>query len=393
MSIYPRLKKWGYSVQPSDGRSRVLFLFESGRSESTWKKRFLNGEVADEYPYGLDPKSFDDWSISFARDYFTSGIWSLLRRALRKTVRTDVIHVLFNIRSIYKSDVVISHTEDTCVAYLLIGRFFRNLPPIVAQVVWAGETQNLNVSLQSRLARFSLRSAEVVVTHSTLNAAALSQWLGRPVQVAQYGIDPSPFLRNRKFAADSKRSHLNAEVNSAPVVICAGNDPQRDWDLLREIAVHRRDLSFLVCSRTAPITLNDQVNISVISNARFSDIINIYAVSHCSVIPLKENKHASGLTVALESTAAGVPFVATSGGGLEEYFSNSYRGFISGDCVEDWSRAIDYAISSDGRADLLESSSGLIYDRELTNIGYGKRMLACASDALSTADSVKSEEA
>ena len=50
-----------------------------------------------------------------------------------------------------------------------------------------------------------------------------------------------------------------------------------------------------------------------------TQVLAAYAESTLVALPLRENRHASGCTVAIEAISAGIPLIVSDAGGIDEY--------------------------------------------------------------------------
>jgi glycosyltransferase involved in cell wall biosynthesis len=63
-------------------------------------------------------------------------------------------------------------------------------------------------------------------------------------------------------------------------------------------------------------------NVRLVSPTTAEEVRSLYQWSDFVIVPLKQNLHASGLTVVFESIGCGIPVICTDTGGLRAYFSD-----------------------------------------------------------------------
>lgn len=152
-----------------------------------------------------------------------------------------------------------------------------------------------------------LEEVSVAKTHSSLNAAYSSQVLGRVVYPVPFGIEPEvPIVQPRP---DGRLR-----------VVAPGHDRDRDWPTLHSVARANEDIDVVVLTsrRSARRLVSAEVpNYVVRRVSGTAELIAEYAAADVVAVPLRPNMHASGITVALESIAAGRPLAITRAGGVE----------------------------------------------------------------------------
>jgi glycosyltransferase involved in cell wall biosynthesis len=80
-----------------------------------------------------------------------------------------------------------------------------------------------------------------------------------------------------------------------------------------------------------------------------NDLLDLYSRCDGVIVPLRENMHASGITVVEEATQRGRPVIATDVGGLRDYFSDSEVSYFSAGDVSGLRSAIN-ELASDPEA-------------------------------------------
>lgn len=291
---------------------KVYVLLPAHLGIDTWQQQALEQEMPDQTPYGYHHAAASDVQLGFSK----ATPMGLLARLSKKLLGLNVIHIWRHRREIYASDVVWTHTEHEHIALLLLFRLLRLLrllrrpPRLIAQCIWLfDDWQRLSPPVRW-LCRSLLRDADAVTVHSRSNAAlARTRVPGARICLMPFGIslDVFPLTRRPVWQA------------SGPLrVLAPGNDRDRDWSLLLATIAGNSQFELVVASSTCPA-------MHAASNLRRETpdvrrLKQLYAWADVVVVPLKENHHASGLTVVLEAVALGVPVICADTGGLRDYF-------------------------------------------------------------------------
>jgi glycosyltransferase involved in cell wall biosynthesis len=174
-----------------------------------------------------------------------------------------------------------------------------------------------------------------------------------------------------------------------PVRLAAlGNDMHRDWSTLLRAFAGRSEYELAIASRQlTQWRLRNAPNVRLVKAQTEADVRQLYQWADIVVVPLKHNRHASGITVIFEGIISGVPVVATDTGGLRAYFSDdeiayvplnapdAMRGMVGSLCAD---RARSLAMVAKAQRRMLTA--------ELTKQGYAKRHRKLTEDLLQQPD-------
>lgn len=325
-------------MQPQQGIApiRVFVLLRHGLNRDSWSSRFRAGEAWDETPYGYGLAS-ERFRLDWSKDRTEGKYGSFLRRAIQRVFGADLLHVLHNLKRIKASDIVWTHTEREYLALLLLTR--GRGPFVIAQTVWLWDRWSGFPPLKKRLYRRLLSFADVEIVHSRLNLqVARREAPDRPVVLVPFGTTS---------VSDDLQRPAVIEKRVRPLLIAAGNDPDRDWRVLAEAArlLRECDLNLYTSSRSA-LDLDWPSNVAVRQDATVHDIRSAYLAADVVVLPLRPNFHASGATVAGESMSAGKPLVVPEVGGIADYAKGvGCFGYTTGDS-ESLALAVRAALSA-----------------------------------------------
>lgn len=307
-----------------DEKRRIAIILRFGLNPQHWRQRHERGEVVDRTPYGYD-LAHEWFTLGWSRDHHESSIARWWRSAVRRVLGFDFVHVWRNRRLIHEADAVWTHTEreHLAVALLKTVRPRRYRAVSIAQSVWLWDLwpalRGPHAAILRRL--LSRHEVEVVLSHVNRDASRAAA-PGRKVVRVPFGTH---------FAQESLP---DVGRDSPPRVLVVGNDRHRDWPLLADVAAALPDVEFDIISLS-----EDARSLSWPANARLrsalqSEVLAAYAAASAVALPLRENRHASGCTVAIEAVSAGIPLVVSDAGGIDEYVSGADADLVPvGDAV------------------------------------------------------------
>jgi glycosyltransferase involved in cell wall biosynthesis len=264
--------------------------------------------------YGYDFAESERYQLTYSHDADEHKLWKIFRRALKAAFGFDFIHAWNNRHDILAADVVWTHTEFEYLAVSLLCRMYRRKerPLLLAQSVWLLDRWPRFSALKKALYKTLLKRADMLTVLSPVNQKLMERLSGRQSEVVFYGVDERDFpLRE-----------VNEWQCHGPIRIAAmGNDRDRDWESL--IRAFDRDERFSVrlATRRHIATKPKGSNIEIAPVVGIAAQRELYYWADIIVVPLQENKHASGITVILEGVTYCKPVVATGVGGLDAYFS------------------------------------------------------------------------
>ncbi|NHN87832.1 glycosyltransferase [Acetobacter conturbans] len=304
---------------------KVFVHLARGFGSAAWRERCRRGHVLglnEEAAYGYNHAASDEVLITYATDYPENCLQKLARYAGRFILGFDVVHAWRNRHELLDADVVWTHTESQTLGVLLLFRLVeafhlsrRRLPKLIGQTVWLLDRWSSQPLWRRWLFRSLLRRLDVLTVHSQLNCAdarALFPWLR--VERIHFGIRAEGMYPARApHSADSI------------AVLSLGNDEHRDWGTLCRAADELPSAAFRIVSRASAArrAAKGHRNVTLMRVKNNRELFATYEQADVVVVPLKLNRHVSGITVILEATYFGVPVIATACGGLEDYLDPS----------------------------------------------------------------------
>jgi len=305
-----------------DREMNVFVLYSRTLDVGAWEEQYRKGLAPDCTPYGYHHAEAHGCRMSYSRPTRPRGVLKLIDKVLRRVLRFDLLHVWNNRRNLFdpQIDVIWTHTEEEHLGIGVLRALFRKpSSPVIAQSVWLMDRWKSFGVLRRMLFRQLLSRMEVLTFLSTLNAdAARRRFPNKRIEHVRFGISAE------SFPITKPRPRLDSERQIR--VLSIGHDVHRDWATLCEALGGRSGVTIRALSRNFPRDLiADNISVEYLDQ---NGIRSAYAWADCVVVPLTDNLHASGITVALEAIALGVPLVITRVGGLEAYLDGEGVCFV-----------------------------------------------------------------
>lgn len=285
---------------------------------------------------------------------------SQLVSSMRDSVEYETHVIVFSDKNDYLADYPseLIHVVDKNVGKL---RFMKNLRQKLSTIkpdivhLWSGiNTVVLSVLKSKRRQRFRLilgyladgnpiksfsnklmskiayHRADAVVSNSRAGLIAKNAPMAKSY-VIYNGFDFERLGAN-PFNENSLRKELGLE-DKCVVTMVARFDRAKNWDMFITVAekfVSVEDVIFLAVGDGPLIEeYKSKATSNVVFAGRRNDVENILKITHVSLLFSNSAVHAEGVSNSImESMAAGVPVIATRGGGTAEIISDSENGFI-----------------------------------------------------------------
>ena len=359
---------------------KVFVLLGYGFGADSWQRRFSEHRIPglnERLPYGYHHACGEGWEIEYSQDREESHVVKLIRRISGRIFGFDFIHVWRNRSGLRSADVVWTHTEREHLAVLLLYRMSlqQKRPKLIAQCVWLFDRWNDYSSLRRRSYRYLLRLADVITTQSPADLA-----------LAQSVLPDSTTALILSGATVDGMAPVQRRPIHRPIRLAAlGNDMHRDWETLVEafaqpaLACEVR----IASTKASQKLLRGLPHFSLIKAAGAVDIRNLYQWADIVIVPLKFNRHASGITVVFEAVVSGVPVVCTDTGGLRAYFTESEVCYVPLESPCEMREAVKtLAEDDDARFRLAFNAQNKLHSSDLTKRGYAYRHKALSQALL-----------
>lgn len=169
----------------------------------------------------------------------------------------------------------------------------------------------------------------------------------KPIIQKRYKV-PNESVGVIPFGVDTKFWRPDGPYEKSPYILAVGNDFQRDYSLLIEVARLVNVRIKVITERDIPADIPSNVEVirGSYRNTGLSDIQlrELYQKALFTVIPLKPSFQPSGQSVALQSMACGTPVLITKTEGLWDHrYLRDMENivFIQSNDPNEWARAID----------------------------------------------------
>ncbi|WP_143435427.1 glycosyltransferase family 4 protein [Henriciella aquimarina] len=304
--------------QASADKINAFVLVARGMGANTWSRVYDSGELIgmnERFAYGYFHAEDHGCRVTYSTDAPQSLPGRVMRLGFRAILGFDLVHAWRNRTGILASDVVWTHTESQSLAVSLLLSLVRpeKPPKLILQTVWFMDKYPRLDPLRKRLWRWLLRKADILTFLATINRdEARELFPDTRCEFIPFGIP------NDAAVTPSERP-----PHKPMRILSLGNDRHRDWPVLIEAFGNDDDFEAKILSTKLPQSaVKHTPNIQVLQATSNDELYEAYAWADVVVVPLSENKHASGITVVEEGVLRGVPVVATDIGGLRSYFSD-----------------------------------------------------------------------
>lgn len=301
---------------------RIRVEYSGHLNVNEWDKRHAAGEVPDRWPYGFDRLAVFGHELSAATN-MTAGPLARVASSLNHRLGgVDWVQALRRSWPREHVDVLLCSDEQSGLPALLRQRLRSNPVPVVTVSVWLSSDDGVRPT-QQRLARAVLHRAAAVVTYSVADVDPLRRRYGVPadrLHPVSFGID-ADFFPATTWGGD----------RSVPLVVSAGNDRHRDFDLLVRALTSVRASGSTLRAHVASSRWRSPGESASWLSAAATDapgIRELYSRADVVVVPTWPNLHLSGLTVTLEAMCSGLPVVVSATPGFEHYVDHGRTGWL-----------------------------------------------------------------
>ena len=355
---------------------KVFVHLARGFGDETWGKLWRSGKLLglnEEHAYGYNHAASSDVQVTYASDFPETRLQKLIRYAGRAILGFDVVHAWRNREKLLQADVVWTHTESQTLGVLLLFRLTRGrVPRLLGQTVWLVDRWAKQPWPRRLFYRFLLHRLDVLTTLSSLNcqdARALFPWVR--VESVLFGIK-----------ADGMRPARGPHDNGPMKVLSLGNDEHRDWPTLCTAMSSLPDATLRIASgsKAAVRAAKGHRNVEVMKIRDNATLFAAYEQADVVVVPLSENRHASGITVVLEAVYFGVPVIATECGGLTDYLDHDAVLYVPPGNPEALAAAIRDVRANPKAAKQRVEKAQEHMKAELSSVAYAQRYVALSRE-------------
>jgi glycosyltransferase involved in cell wall biosynthesis len=308
------------SVSDEVRTTRVFVHLPYGLDLNPYKIRYEQGLEPDASPYGFHHALSHGFNVDFSVSKQRGKAGRFLRNAAQRTLGFDLLHAWSNRKAAGRAAVVwtMLETEALPIAMLM---WLRQMPRrhLIGSTVWMINRWPTYVTTRRALLRKLTTYWSVMLVHSKPCLDRARNILpGIHSEIMLFGIAAQTFTK--------RTSDVGPD---GPIkIVAAGNDSTRDWQILLEaFGNDNRFHVVIICSWFDKSLTSRYSNLSTPKVTSFRTLIDIYKDATYIAIPMVENIF-SGITVALEAAATGVPLLSSRTGGVPTYLDESEALFV-----------------------------------------------------------------
>lgn len=195
----------------------------------------------------------------------------------------------------------------------------------------------LKTALSRITVRISFIVADAIISNSRAGLSAKHAPLSKS-HVFYNGFDFNRIKNITKNDIIEFRQELGLSEQTKIISMLARHDPAKDWetflDVAQEMQKTHSDIVFLSVGKGSDLeSFNEDIKRRSLNNVKSlgfrHDAERIIAASYLTLLFSNEKVHAEGVSNSImESMAAGVPVIASDGGGTSEIISDNIDGYI-----------------------------------------------------------------
>jgi glycosyltransferase involved in cell wall biosynthesis len=329
--------------------SNITYIFTNNR-----KINFFNNNIqAKEFYYGLpafDRKLNKIKVIEFSNKInlitkFVNLIDEFLRRFVSLPFYTSKLLNIENIKILKNTDHLIIVPESSALSSLLMLLFLKKKYSIKVSIFVMGlYSKKIRYPIFKNL-HYSL--IKILLIYSDHIFFLGKGELQKAKSIHEKFIDKFHYF---PFSIDTEFWKLNNyELPKKNQIIFVGNDGNRNFDLLIDIASKLNDFKFIFVSKSSIVKEINLNNVKIIYGEWGSnevsdlDLKSIYQKARLCILPLKESSQPSGQSVALQSMSLGIPVLISDTQGFwdKENFIHEHNILFCNNSIDDWIESIE----------------------------------------------------
>jgi glycosyltransferase involved in cell wall biosynthesis len=313
-------------TRSSDNPLRVHVHLAHGFGRATWAAKFDGGRLVginERDPYGYLKAEGMGAAVQSSVDHSEGLLGKVTRLGLRVILGFDGLHVWRNRREMMKSDVIWTHTESqflgVALMFKLTGAKKKTRPKLIGQSVWMIDSWKSQPFWRRHIWRSLVAETDVLTFLSPVNQGiAKDLFPGKKSEMVPFGI-----------RADRKIAPRQTSSTEGLNLISVGNDRDRDWaTAIEAMRAFPNDTLTIVSKTCDPRLLVGCANVILKPISSNDELESLYQKADIAIVPLKDNLHASGITVLEEASLFGLPSIVSRAGGIDAYFPEDMVSYV-----------------------------------------------------------------
>ncbi len=367
-------------------KKKFTYVFGNGRTE----KIKSSEDFASEFFYGYiellnEKKEIEIIENNLNKSKFFSKLFLIIDKILRKLTRLpfyfNEICSFKNLKKTYLSDVLIITNDRLALSMLpmlLIVKLFKNFQINVFIMGFFGKARPLYFYWLQKffmIILIKLCNNFLFLGRGEYNSAI------KEYEKYKNKFKYFPFCVDYTFWTKDISKYNKKKYSSD--IIFVGNDGNRDFSKLIEIARKLPELKFNILSSEIDGNLNLSKNINLIESnwnqslLSDSEMRNYFSESKISIIPLKNSLQPSGQSVALQSMVCKTPVMISKTEGFwdDKLFKNDENIiFIEENSTDSWVEKINESLNNIEKLNEISKNSYFIVSTKLTMENFVSRL-------------------
>lgn len=184
------------------------------------------------------------------------------------------------------------------------------------QIAWCFNLGQCYPGLKQKISRVAMKNVDRFIVHSTAEIDAYAQWLNLPRE--QFSFVPlQRGALKREFAEDLEQ----------PFVLSLGS-AKRDYRTFFSAVEKLGYPTVVIASEAAVSGLRPPPNVTILSNLSRAKCREYIQKARINVVPIDNDKTASGQVTVIEAMVYGTPVIATSCIGTVDYIHDGSDGLL-----------------------------------------------------------------
>ncbi len=323
----------------------ITFVFNEGRSKRLEKDN--KGPKEFFYSYNFFQKDNEKTNLIELKSQkkgFFYFLFKLLRKFSRIPIYTEGLIGKDNLNTLFNSESLIATNQNLGYSLLPLLKISKN-NNLKFYIFIMGFLQNKKRNILNNL-----------MTKSLIKTATMLLFISKSEldEAKKRFPDFSEKFLYVPFCLDTKFWSPNSSKIKNKNILFVGNDSNRDFNFLLELAEEMKDFNFSIVTEKISSCKLENVNL-INGNWREetlsdSEIKKLYSESFLSIIPLKNSFQPSGQSVALQSMSMKTPPIITDTKGFwdkESFINEENIFFMNSNLVDEWKDQINLIYNDD----------------------------------------------